>query len=156
MTSMTPAQIIALIRDCAIVGALCFILWKIYGAGVDSVKLADMKAVQTQLQTQQRQIEAYAQQVNDANAQRSQDTQAITAAIAAHQQPVIVRLAPSPNTVPAVPIQASSAHPESGGIDAGRGIDLRPAIAAFELKYEQALADCRLLDNSWPTEVVSK
>lgn len=46
--------------------------------------------------------------------------------------------------------KASSDDPGGRRIEQGSGGDIRPAIEAFKLKYETALADCRRLDAEWP------
>ena len=155
---MTPAAIYAAVRDVLILAVIGFIAFKVYELGADQVKVADMKAVQKQLSSNAAQAAAWQKESSDANAQRAQDLEDVRAAVAAHgSEPVyIVRNAPSGGAVPAPAAAAGCGRPASGGTDAGpRGdplaVDVRPAINAFELKYETVLANCRAAIASWPT-----
>jgi hypothetical protein len=69
--------------------------------------------------------------------------------------PVWVQRGPSPTCPGAVPSPAPSGGQAAGagGTDAGsRGgaVDIRPAINAFEAKYETVIAQCRETIADWP------
>ena len=152
---MTPAAIIALIRDIAVVGALAFIVWWIRTDGANSVKVTDMKAVQKQLDANSKQVAQWAQEASNAQTQRSQDMAQVSAAIAAHSQPIVVlRDRPgSPGTVSSAPTSTGGQSAACGSADGGSGkdtVNIRPDISAFERKYEQALADARSCIAAWP------
>jgi hypothetical protein len=66
---------------------------------------------------------------------------------------VIVRLpGPAPDCpVPGAKTETGGEHPAPGPIEPGsRYRDIGPGLAAFEARYETALADCRRLDAEWP------
>lgn len=72
-----------------------------------------------------------------------------------HTTPIFVHVGATASACPNLPgvPDSSGLHPASGADDAGSGtVDVRPAINAFELRYETALADARLLIASWPKE----
>lgn len=150
---MSPTLIIAIVRDVAIVGALIFIVWWIRTSGANAVKVSDMQAVQKQIAAQATQQAQWAQEARNAAIQRTQDMAQVTAAIGAQRAPILVQPATQPacpDHLPASPAASSSSTAGSGGIISGAGRDIRPAINAFELKYETALADCRAAIASWP------
>lgn len=152
---MTPGQIIALIKDLAIVVTLGLAIWLLISYGKDIVKVSDMKAVQKQLAQNAITEAQWRQEQEAANAQRDTQLAQVGAAIANQHAPVLVCRSPNPGPVPSVPAATADAHPGIGGTDTGPGggdkpIDIRPAINAFELKYETALADCRAAIASWP------
>lgn len=150
---MTVSAIIALVRDIAILIALGFIIWWIRSEGENTVKLADLQAVQKQLDTQSKEVSQWHQEALDAQNQHTQDLAQVTAAIGAQRQPVRLCNAPRPDPVPAHPAAATSDTAGTGGIissarDDSR--DVRPDLNAFELRIEKTVADCRLLQQSWP------
>lgn len=152
---LTPSQILALIRDVAIVGALAFVVYRIYTDGANAVKVADMKAVQKQLDANTQTVARWSQEASDAQKQRTQDLSTIHDAIAAHSQPIVVlRDRPaSAGTVPSPSATPGSQPAACGSADRGSGkdtVDIRPDISAFETKYEGALAECRAAIASWP------
>ena len=155
---MTPAAIIALVRDVAILAALIFIIWWIRASGENAVKLADIQAVQKQLAAQAAQQAQWAQEARDAEFQRTQDMQTVTATIGRQRAPILLQSAAQPSCshpVPAVPASPSNDTAGTGGIISGVGTDSQPrdirnAINTDEIRVEQAIADCRLLQRSWP------
>lgn len=152
---MTPGAIIALVRDLVIVIALGLLIWLLISYGKDMVKVSDMKAVQKQLDANTKQVAQWSQEASNAQTQRTQDLAQVSAAIAAHSQPIVVlRDRPaSPGTVSSTPASASGQSAACGSADGGSGkdtVDIRPDISAFERKYESALADCRAAVASWP------
>lgn len=152
---MTPTAIIALVRDVAIVGALAFIIWWIRTDGANSVKVSDMQAVQKQLDSNTKLVAQWSQEAHDAQTQRTQDMAQVSAAIAAHSAPIVVmRDRPaSPVAVSSIAVSTGTQPAASGNPDPGPRsdpVDVRPAINAFELKYEGFLADCRAEHAQWP------
>ena len=148
---MTPGEIIALIRDVAIVGALGAAIWMLVHLGADQVKLADLKALQRQLQANANQEQTWRRNADVAQAQSQVDMEHIRALVAGYTAPVLVCPGPSRSgPVSAAPAQTSNNPAGAGGTDPGAGRDIRPQIAQFELKYESALNDCRKAVASWP------
>jgi hypothetical protein len=153
---MTPAAIIALVRDVAIVGGLAFIIWWIHTDGANSVKVADLQAVQQQITANNQKQAQWAQESSDAQTQHTQDLAKISALVASHAtQPIIVRLPASPGPVSDTATHAST-QPSSGGpTDPGSGkpaqsINIREGLSVFESRYETELADCRAAIAIWP------
>lgn len=153
---MSPATIIALIRDAAILGALGFVILWIRNEGAQSVKKQDLKAVQSQLADNALRQQQYAQEARDAQTQHSHDVETISAAIAAHSaQPVFVRVPAGPGPLHGVSSATGDQSAPSGSTHAGPGepippIDIRPGLIAFEQRYENALDECRQALASWP------
>lgn len=147
---MTPAQIIALIRDAAIVGALGFIAWKLIAYGEDRVKASDLVAVKRQISQNADQQAEWQKQQEQADAQRTQDMASLGARIDSNQRPVFVRGPASAGAVPDHSTAAASCPAAGGRPDDGPGIDIRASINEFEKRYEGALADCRDVFSQWP------
>jgi hypothetical protein len=155
---VNPTQIIAVVKDVAIVAFGVWLFLFIRHSGQDAIKLADMQAVQKQIAVNATQEAQWNQQHAQAEAARDESLKTINATIVANRTPVLLRItapAPSANPVPGGAGGAQGGNPSGGGPSAGPGgdsqsIDLRPAINAFESKYEAALADCRAVIASWP------
>lgn len=149
---MTPAAYIALARDIGIALALAFLVWKIYGAGENAVKVADLRALQFQIAEQAKTVEDWRQENTNANDQLSRDLASLHTP-AADKPPVWLCDRPASPRSPVLSTPAAStgsAHPAPGGSDAGRGRDIRPQVEALKLKYETALAECRAVLAQWP------
>ncbi len=82
---MTPAQIIALIRDTALMAGVGLILWFVYRGGEDRIKAGDLKGLQTEIQQQAKTLATWHKESTDANDRLSKDVSAINAA---HDIPV--------------------------------------------------------------------
>lgn len=154
---MTPAMIIALVRDAAILGALGFVLLWIHRADVNSIKIQDMKVVQSQLADNALRQKQIAQEVSNAQAQHSRDMETVSAAIVSHSaKPIRLCVSARPSPVHGISTTTAGQPAGSGGTDApARGdfestLNVRAAISQFELTYESALADCRQALASWP------
>jgi hypothetical protein len=147
---MTPTAYIALARDIGIVLALAFLIYKIYGAGENAVKVADLKSLQTQIAEQARTLEGWRQESTDANTKLSQDL----ATLHADPKPPVWLCngpaSPRSAVLPAAPASTDSAHPSAGGTNQRSELDIRPQLEAFRLKYETALAECRAVYSQWP------
>jgi hypothetical protein len=146
---MSPAAIIALIKDVVIVGAIGLVAYFLVSYGKDIVKVSDMKAIEAQIQKNAQQQEKWQKDATDADAKRSSEMYAVATTIAGQHGPIIVRQ-PSACPVSNDPAKAGSEPAKGGGADPGSGTDIRPAVNAFELKYEQSLADCRDALAKWP------
>lgn len=149
---MTPGAYIALVRDIGIALALGFLVWKIYGAGENAVKVSDLKSLQTQIAEQAKTLEGWRQESTHANDQLSQDLAALHAP-AADKPPVWLCNAPASPRSPVLPAATSapaSVPPSTGRADVRPERDIRPQLETFRLKYETALAECRSLYSQWP------
>jgi hypothetical protein len=156
---MTPAQIYTAVRDLVILVVIGFIAWRVYSDGENSVKAADMKAVQTQLKANSDQLAAWQKESTDANVQRATELAQVRTDIASHaSQPVYVMRGPAgagpvPSVAPATgcPAAAGGSANAGPGSNPGALVNVRPELEQFEQKYETALANCRDVLASWPT-----
>lgn len=149
---MTPGMYIALARDIGIALALGFLVWKIYNAGENAVKVSDLKALQFQIAEQAKTVEDWHQESTNANDQLSRDLASLHAP-APDKPPVWlcnVPASPGRAVLPTPAASTDSAHPALGGTDDGRRRDIRPQVEALKLKYETALAECRSVIAQWP------
>jgi hypothetical protein len=149
---VTPGAYIALARDIGIALALGFIIWKIYGAGENAVKVSDLKSLQAQIAEQASTLEGWRQESTNANAQLSQDLATLHAA-APDKPPVWLCNDPASPRSQVLPTPAAgpdSPHSPVGGAVEGPRRDIRPQLEAFKLKYETALAECRAGFAEWP------
>lgn len=149
---LTIAQWITVARDVFVVAALGWILFYIHRAEQNAVKVADMQAVQKQLSDNVAQEAKWEQQRENAEAQQTVDMQAVATAVAQQHSPVIVRVPAGPSPVPRDPGSPAGGTAGAGSTQPGPGasIDVRPALNAFELKYEAYLAECRSILKEWP------
>lgn len=83
---------------------------------------------------------------NAAEAQHDKDIEHPAALLI--KQPVWLR-EPAAVCLP-LPAPAANPSPTPRPVDPGPGIDLRPQLAAFALKYEAAISDCRRMASQWP------
>lgn len=154
---MTLTAIISLVRDAIILIAVGLLIWLLITFGKDLVKVADMKALQKQLEKNV-QIEAqWRKDQDDANLKHDEDLAKVNARIADQRAPVLVcRRSPAPQQLPANPGQASGGPAATGGTDAGTGgdsltvVDVRSQLNPYELKVEKIVADCRRAIDGWP------
>jgi hypothetical protein len=147
---VTPAAIISLVKDIVIVAAIGFLVFIFVTYGKDVVKVADMKAVQKQLTENSATIARWQKESTDADANHVSVLAQITASIDKQRAPVFVRGPTCPNAVPAPAPKAGDSTSAPRVVDTGRGIDYRPVINQFELKYETALTDCYTALDKWP------
>lgn len=147
---MSISQYIALIRDALILGGILCILWFIHHADQNAAKVADLQAVEKQLDANVKQEAQWAEEARNAEAQRAADNQAVVAAVGTHTSPVFMCRNSGGGPVSGTPAHATSGTPAAGGVDTGPGENLRPAISAFELKYEGYLSACRSVLREWP------
>ena len=155
---MSPAAIYTAVRDLLILAVIGFIAFRVYTDGKNAAKVADMAAVQKQLAANAAQSAAWQKESSDANLKRQSELAQVSSAIGAQRAPVLVCPGPSsPGPLPSHPTGAGGEPAAPRSADAGpragaAAIDIRPAINAFELKYERAFADCRSVLNQWPKE----
>lgn len=154
---MNPVDILKLVRDGIIVAALAFVVWWIRHDGVNSAKVGDLKALESQLADNALRQKQIAQEVSDAQAKHSRDMETVSAAIASHaDQPIRLCVSARPGPVHGVSTTTPGQPAGSGRTDApARGdsestINVRNQIDEFERRFEGALADCREVVNSWP------
>jgi predicted metalloprotease len=152
---MTPGEIIALVKDVAIVIAIGIVIYVLVSYGKDLVKVADMKAVQKQLTANSETQARWRQEAVDADKTRDAALAQVAGSIAQQRAPVYV-LQPAarpanPGAVRANPGEAAAQACPAGGTDAGPRVDRRPAVNALELKFETALAECYGALDKWPT-----
>jgi hypothetical protein len=153
---MSVTAAMALIRDAIILIALGFIVWWIRTDAVKSIKIADLKAVQSQLADNALRQAQFAQEAIHAQDQHTQDLQTISAAIASHSaSPVLLCQSPDPSPMHGVSPTSGAQPAASGKTDPGSGsppapVNIRNSVTGFEQEYENALADCRQALASWP------
>jgi len=149
---VTPAVIVALVKDVVILIAVGLALYFVVNYGKDLVKVADMKAVQRQLDANSQTEAQWRREEIDANARRDEALARVSSTIGGQHAPVyIVRGGPPRSgTVSGTPGATSGAACPRGGTDDGPRVDSRPAVNSFELKYETALAECYAALDKWP------
>jgi Tfp pilus assembly protein PilE len=147
---MTLSQYIALARDAVIIGILSWGVWFLYHSGENSIKLADLKAVQTQLTHNAQQVEDWKARENAAEVKHDQEVQLVATTVASQHQPVRLCHTPSASSVSHPASTPQGSNPPSRTANTGPGVDIRAAVNAFEIKYEAALADCRQTLAEWP------
>jgi hypothetical protein len=153
---MSISTIIALIRDALIIWGLGYILWYVHSSAQSAIRIQDLQAVQRQVEANAQTLAKWNEEARSAEIQRQADMDKVSGLIASNRAPV--RLCPNPpgtRPVPGNPPGSKGEPAGSGGSDLGPGEDivgedLRPALAAFELKYESALASCRSVLAQWP------
>lgn len=144
---MTPAAIIALIKDIVIVIAIGAVIYVLVAYGKDIVKVADIAAVQKQIAANAQTVAGWRQEQVNAEAKHTEELAQVSAAIGAQRSPIILQsVTPKAGTCPVPGAAAGPAGPPA----ASGPVDIRPGINAFELKYETALADCRSALAQWP------
>lgn len=154
---MTPRAIIALVKDLVIIAAVACTLYFVMNYGEDFVKLKDVQALQLQLKDNATAEARWRQEQVNADTDKEATLSRLALAIGSQRAPVYVLRGGSPSAgpVPGAPAPAGGEPARPGGTHAGsRGdlepLDQRPAVNAYEIKYEGALADCRAGLAKWP------
>ena len=162
---MTPAQILAIVKDVVIVLAVGFLLWFVYHTGQNSVKTEDIKALQQRIEDNARTETQWRNDKTAADKQLASDVAAINSAAQLPKPPVWVCNSNNRGSVPAVAGKADSSNSRVGTIERGSGsgadatieavstdepYDARPAIEEVKKKYETVLAECRSVLDQWP------
>lgn len=147
---MTPAAIAALVKDVLIIGAVLVIGYVLVTYGKDIVKVDDMKVVQKQITDNAATVAKWQKESTDADAKKTDTLAKISDTIANQRAPVFVRGPSCPNPVSSPAAPASNPENSAGATDQGRGIDYRPVVNQFELKYETALTECYAALDKWP------
>lgn len=137
-------RIIAVLVALALYGALCYYL------GGLAPKLSAEKSVATQATTAE--LQEAKQLTTNQKAEDTRDAELASLPTPSTHPVYIMRDQACP--VVRIPAEAAATHAGGGGSDSGsrgdRGSDVRPALDAFERKYETALADCREILAKWP------
>lgn len=126
-----------------------FVLWTAIAVWVGTLP-GKVKAEKQEVKIDQTQIAQDTKQATtNAKAEAVHDQEVEHPPILIIKQPVWLR--PSA-AICDVPVPAKTTQPDSSSrpADAGPPIDLRPQLAAFALKYENALSDCRRQNAEWP------
>jgi len=153
---MTPSQIIALVRDTALVVGVGLILLFVYRSGEDRLKAADLKDLQADIQQQAKTLQTWRQESTYAQKQLSLDLAAIhTAPVVVHdwslREPSCAQPAMLPAAADKTGSQPTVTGPVQPGIRTDAESDRRDSIVAdFKQRWELILANCRSLDAQWP------
>lgn len=147
---MTPGAIIALIKDGVIVISIAAVAYFLINYGKDVVKVSDIKAVQKQLIENTATVAQWQKESIDADTKHIATLAKIADTINAQHTPVFVRGSSCANPVSGNAAKTSSQPSAAGTTDPRGGVDYRPVINRFELKYETALADCYTALDKWP------
>lgn len=147
---MSISQILALLRDVVIVGGISWIGLFVYRSGENADVKQDLAAIQQQLAANAANEARWDKERLDAEAQRTSDMVAVTAAINSQRTPVLLCNKAGSGSVSRSPSPSPSSTPSAGGSTEGSGENIRSEINAFELKYEAYLGQCRSLLKSWP------
>jgi hypothetical protein len=153
---MTPGQIIALVRDTAVVAGIGIILWLVFRGGQDHVRAGDLKALQAQINDESEIIDRWHKESTNANTKLSADLAKINASAAQPARPVWLCSPPNrPKPVlPAATSQAGGGNPTGGtdvpGTGPDRLRDIGPQLNDFKQRWETILAGCRAEDAQWP------
>lgn len=147
---MSIGAILSAIKDAAIIAGLAAAAYLLITYGKDIVKVKDMAAFEKQITANAATLNQWRQEQIDADTQREKDMEQVSAAIGAQRAPIILRGPPGACPVPSHPTAPASGAPAGGGNDPKAGVDLRPAINAFELEVENRFTDCRSVLAKWP------
>lgn len=152
---MTPAAILALVKDIVIVVAVIAVGWFLVNAGKNMVHVEDIKKLEQRIIDNAKIEQTWRDQKSNADDQLARDLKNIPSVVAGNipKPPVWVCKQPpsSSNGLPANSGSTASQPPSTGGTDAGSGqSNIRPALDAFETKYETVLAQCRNVLSQWP------
>lgn len=148
---MTPAAIYTAVRDALFAAALIFVLLWVHHADTNAAKVADLRAVTSQLQSNIATQQQWQTQREKADDQHAADIAAIGTRIDAQHDPIVLRLPAAPGALSSAAPAPSCLNPSGGAADTGSGVDIRPSINEFEKRYEAAFADCRKVVSDWPT-----
>jgi hypothetical protein len=153
---MTPAAIIALVKDALIILAIGAAAWLLVSYGKDIVKVADLKSLQAQILAQGKTLDRWHQESTDANTKLNQTVAAINAApVVVHdwvrQQPSCPRrpVLPGPAGATGAPGADTGGVQPVGGADAD-GPRRDQVIAAFKRQWGTELAGCQSILDQWP------
>ena len=152
---MTPGQIIALIRDGAILVGVGLILWFVWHSAHNAEELKSMKADLKQIQANEATAARWRQEQTDASEHTANGVKALNDRLN-NAKPVIVR----------VPVPAGAAAPGNPGTSGSRGanapgappgpagsvreVDVTAVLGPLERKYGTALIECQGVLDAWP------
>lgn len=147
---MTPSMWIDAIHKLVMLLGLGFVVWWVWHAGGNSIKVADMQAVQKQTADIAKSFSEWQSQDTKAKKDQADAIKALNDRIAQQHAPIIVRVpAPAASSIalPGVPAGGNAGPASAGRSSAGSGEsreeDLRPEFNRLESKYSEALAKCR-------------
>lgn len=151
---MTPAAIFTTVKDVVVLGVVLWAVWFVYERGEDSVKAADVKALQAQVAENTKTVADWQKQKDDTDAKLAGDVRAINDRPPG--RPVWVSVPAGGGRVPAVP---GPAKDDGAGAGAGvcgdrpgggqAAVDRGPAIDAEEKRLETVMAECRDMQQKW-------
>lgn len=155
---MSPTQILALVRDTALVAGIALLLWFVYQGGKDRVSARDLKALQAQSATQSRTLDTWHQESAHATEKLTAAMAKIDAAAAVPIRHDWVRppacseraVLPTPSS------EASDAHSGPGSVRPGDGSDAEAdrrdqVIALYKQRWKTVLAQCQSVLDQWPS-----
>lgn len=153
---MTPTAYLALARDAVIVLALAAVLYLVYRAGEDRVRVKDIQGLQDQMKRQGDVLTGWRKESADANAKLSSDVAAIHATPAIQHAWVCPQTSlGEPAVLPRPSGQASGGNPTGGGVRRGPGGNAEGTrrdqiVDAYKKRWETKFAEWRAEDSSWP------
>lgn len=157
---MTPAAILALVKDIVIVVAVIAVGWFLVNAGKNMVHVEDIKKLEQRIVDNAKIEQTWRDQKSNADDQLAKDIKSIPSIVAGNtpKQPVWVCNKPSVsgNGLPTNSGSTGSQPAATGGTDSGSGtsaettVDRRQVVDLFETKYETVLAQCRSVLSKWP------
>lgn len=147
---MTVTQIIALVRDLMILILLGVILWVVYRAGENHDLKNQVTALQRAVEANAQTEAQWTKEARDAEVKRQTESAAILAVVGKHSDPIRLCNKDSSSGMSKGAAASPGDLATAGTNDGGSGKDIRPAVTAFEIKYEGYLAACRSILAGWP------
>lgn len=153
---MSAEAIYKAIRDLLVVGAIAFIAWRVYSDGKNSVKAEQFEQLQKQVAQQSETLKQWNERTEDANKKLFESLSRINAApVLSHDwvrdEPrcIFGKVLSGPATA------ASDSTNSRRAILPGPGAATEPdrrdqIVADFKRFWEEKLAGCRALYDSWP------
>ena len=141
------------ILELVAVGVLGFL---VMSYGESRVDKRDLQQLTDRITENGKTLTRWREEESHANTQRDAALAALHAAVAAHHDPIIVRVpVGEARPMPGNPGEARGEHSQCLGTGGGLGspwaqVDIRPDLDALELKYGQALIDCKAVLDKWP------
>lgn len=163
---MTPAAILALVKDGLIIIAVIAVGWFLVNSGKNMVHVEDIKKLEQRIEDNAKVEQTWRDQKSNADDQLARDIKSIPSVVAGNtpKPPVWLCNKPSGNSngLPANSGSTASNNSSTGGTDKGSGsstgttaVDRRPAVNAVETKYETAFAECRSILAKWPKNPIA-
>src|SRR6266571_7711931 len=118
---MPISAILALIKDGLIIAAVGLVAYFMITYGKNLVKVADIQAVQKQLQANTDTLARWRKESTDANEKRDADLAKVASTINAQRTPIIVRVPAGGGAMSGTAVKAGSTLACAGGTDSGGG-----------------------------------